>query len=98
MNDINKGVLAYLKSKYPRNKNLFVPTELQSKFDQVNYLTLHENNMLVNMGLTFTKKNASRAEILGKTKKFLNLIMDEIDSRFHDFEALLNQKVFKLAE
>ena len=28
MNSMNKNILEYLKSKYPRNKNLFVPVEL----------------------------------------------------------------------
>ena len=61
MNHINKGILAYLKSKYPRNKNVFVPAELQSKFDKINFLTNHENNVLVNAGITFTNKFATRA-------------------------------------
>ena len=85
MNDVNKGILEYLKSKYPRNKNIFVPAELQSKFDKVNYLSLHQNNMLVNAGITFTNKNATRAEILGKTKRFINLLLTELDTHFHDF-------------
>ena len=60
MNGINRNILEYLKSKYPRNKNLFVPVELESKFDRINFLTLHENNMLVNSGYSFSGKNLTR--------------------------------------
>ena len=98
MNSMNKNILEYLKTKYPRNKNLFVPVELESKFDRINFLTLHENNMLVNSGFSFSEKNMTRVEILDKTKNFINCLMYEVDTNFHVFTGLLNDKILKLSE
>lgn len=79
MNRINRDILGYLKSKYPRAKNLFVPYELNVKFEEINYITLCENNILLNAGFTFTEKDAERKTIITKTKKFINSLLNEVD-------------------
>ena len=53
MNAMNKDILGYLMSKYPRAKNLFVPYEVNKKFDEVTFVTLAENNILKNAGVSF---------------------------------------------
>lgn len=96
MNSINRNILEYLKSKYPRNKNLFVPVELEEKFDPINFITMHENNTLVNMNVTFSVRNSTRVETLDKTKKFLNSLMEEVNAHFGVFTSLLNDHAFYL--
>ena len=61
VNKINKSILEYQKSKYPKNKALPVPAGIENLFEKFNYLNLFQNDMLVNSGYAFTGNNQTRA-------------------------------------
>lgn len=68
-----------MKSKYPRNKGLSVPMGLEREFETINFFGLLQNDMLVNSKISFTKRDASRVEVFDKVKKFINLLLKEVD-------------------
>lgn len=76
VNQINKSLLEYLKSKYPKKKGLAVPIDLDNEFESINYLDMFQNDMLVNSGFTFTGAEDSRADIFDKAKKFINCTLN----------------------
>ena len=91
VNNINRSLLEYLKSKYPKKKGLAVPHGLDDQFEKIDYLGMFQNDMLANSGFSFTGSGDTRVEILDKTKKYLNCLLVEVEENFQYFTKMLNR-------
>ncbi len=52
---------------------------LEREFETINFFGLIQNDMLVNSRISFTQRDASRVEVFDKVKKFINLLLKEVD-------------------
>lgn len=52
---------------------------LDREFETISFFGLTQNDMLVNSRVSFTQRNAGRVEVFDKIKKFINLLLKEVD-------------------
>lgn len=95
-NKAQSVLIGYLKMKYPRGGNTFVPGDLMKIFKSFDMVEYPENDILRNAGISFT--DSSTKEIVHKLKVFLNSLLDELDEKFPIFQNLLQEKVFVMQE
>lgn len=85
-------LINYIKEKYPRAGNIFVPGDLTQVFREFNMLENPENDILRNAGICFV--DSSEEAIIKKLKQFFNILIDELDNKFPIFQNLLQERVF----
>ncbi len=54
INSVQKGLIKYLKIKYPRNEPSFVPEELRKMFKNFDTTERAENDIMCNFGFCFS--------------------------------------------
>lgn len=67
-------LINYIKEKYPRAGNIFVPGDLMKVFPEFNMVERPENDMLRNAGICFLDANIE--SIIKKLKQFFNILID----------------------
>ena len=89
-------MLGYLKMKYPRGEQTFVPTELMKEFKSFDMVEEPENDILLSAKICFQYENTSKG-LVRLLKVFFNKLIDEMDSKFNSFQELLEEEMFKIS-
>jgi hypothetical protein len=73
-NELQKGIIGYLKAKYPRGQQNFVSGDLMNVFKSFDYVESPENDILKQSNIYFG--NSNPRELLKMIKEFLNSLID----------------------
>lgn len=95
-NNLQIAMIGYMKMKYPRGGQNFVPTELMNEFKTFDMVEQPENDILSRAGIYFGSEN--NKEIVKTLKEFFNLLIDELDTHFPIFQELLQEKIFAVTK
>ena len=95
-NKTQRKLISYLKMKYPRGGPTFVPGDLAKKFQNFNMVENPDNDILRNARICFFEEDEKNISL--KLKVMFNSIIEELNSKFPKFQALLQEKVFVTGE
>jgi hypothetical protein len=92
INKLQKNLVGYLKMKYPRGGQSFVPGDLMAVFKEFDLSEDLEFDILKNANIYFGSEKDS--ELSREIKIFLNKLMNETDINYPKFEKMMQEKVF----